>query len=242
MSTKNAVIDGNNIDHSALIGQEVRLKTEQFPGRVLNSRIVSVSGGNLVLDRSGSAGLINQLIGNQNITITLKYKSEQVVFSSTLSKPNEGRIQIPIANTIFPETRRRFVRLPLGLDVRLTFFDDSGISSTRLSKLRWFRTRTVNVGGGGVLVELPVNLSEGYFMILHLEIEDFDVPVLMLGDVRHCRAKDNNYYSGVEFILKENYRERLPKVLVRNLPPKIFDFDIIQRKNLAAFLAEKYGK
>jgi c-di-GMP-binding flagellar brake protein YcgR len=242
MSTKNAVINGKDIDHSALIGQEVHLKTEQFPGRVLNSRIVSVSGGNLVLDRSGSAGLINQLIGNQNITVTLKYKSEPVVFTSTLSKPNEGRIQIPIAGDIFQETRRRFDRIQLGVDVRLTFFDDSGISSTRLSKLRWFKTRTVNIGGGGVLVEIPVNLTEEYFIILHLEIEGFDIPVLMLGDVRHCRAKDNNYYSGLEFIVKENYRERLPKVLVRNLPPKIFAFDIAQREKLAAFLTGKFGK
>jgi c-di-GMP-binding flagellar brake protein YcgR len=242
MSTKNAIINGKNIDHSALIGQEVRLKTEQFPGRILNSRIVSVSGGNLVLDRSGSAGLINELIGNQNITVTLEYKSEPVIFLSTVSKPNEGRIQIPIAGDIFPETRRRFVRIQLGLDVRLTYFDDTGISSTRLSRLRWFKTRTVNIGGGGMLVELPVNITDEYFMILHLELDEIDIPVLMLGDVRHCRPKDNYYYSGVEFVVKENYRERLPKVLIRNLPPKIFTFDRIQRENLAAHLAEKYGK
>ena len=242
MPVKKAVINGKDIDQSALIGQEVRIKTEQFPGRLLDSRIVSVSSGNLVLDRSGSSGMINQLIGNQNIEVTIKYKGEPVVFTSLLSKPNEGRIQIPIAATIIPEARRQFVRVQLGLDVRLAFFDDSGISSTRLSKLRWFKTETVNVCGGGMLVEIPVNLTNEFFMILHMELDGFDVPVLMLGDIRHCRAKDKNFYSGVEFIIKENYKERLPGVLIRNLPSKIFTFDSTLRKNLAAFLAEKYGK
>jgi len=242
MTVKNAVINGRDIDHSALVGQEVRLKTEQFPGRVLNSRIVSVSGGNLVLDRSGSSGMINQLIGNQNVKVSLRYKGESIVFSSMLSKPNERRIQIPIAGTIIPEARRQFVRHPVELDVRLAFFDDSGISSARLSKLRWFKTRTKNVGGGGILVELPVNLTKEFFMILHLEMEEFEMPILLLGDVRHSGAKNNSYYSGVEFIIKENYRERLPKVLVRNLPPKVFDFGSNHRQNLAAFLTEKYGK
>ncbi len=242
MPTKKAVINGKDIDQSALIGQDVRIKTEQFPGRLLDSRIVSVSGGNLVLDRSGSSGMINQLIGNQNIEVTLRYKGEQVVFSSLLSKPNEGRIQIPIATTIFPEVRRKFVRVQFGLDVRLAFFDNSGISSTRLSKLRWFKTETVNICGGGMLVEIPINLTNEFFMILHMELDGFDIPVLMLGDIRHCQAENKNYYSGVEFIIKENYKKRLPGVLIRNLPPRIFTFDSIIRKNLAAFLIEKYGK
>ena len=66
-----AVINGKDIDHSALVGRNIRLRTEQFPNRILDTRIVSVSRGNLIIDRSGSSGMINQLIGNQNIEVTL---------------------------------------------------------------------------------------------------------------------------------------------------------------------------
>jgi c-di-GMP-binding flagellar brake protein YcgR len=241
MPTKKAVIESKDIDHSALVGQNVRIKTEQFPGRLLDSRIVSVSGGNLIIDRSGTSGMVDQLIGNQNIEVTLEYKGEQVVFNSTISKPKEGRIQIPLAGSLIPGVNRRFVRVKLELGVRLAFFDNSGISSARLNKLRWFKTQTVNVGGGGMLVEIPVNLSNEFFMILHMELDDFDIPVLMLGDIRHCRAKNNNYYTGVEFIIKENCIDKLPKLLVSNLPPGLFAFNSAMRENLAAFLIEKYG-
>jgi len=241
MFTKKAVISREDIDQSALVGKELKIKTEQFPGRLLSTRIIGISGENLTIDRSGSSGFINQLIGNQNIEVYLDYKGEQVVFSSVLSKPKEGRIQIPLTGDIIPEVNRRFIRVELELDVRLTFFDNNGITSSRLNKLRWFKTKTVNVSGGGMLIEIPVSLSNEYFMILHLGLEKFDMPVLMIGDIRHSRAINNNYYTGVEFIIRENHKKRLPKTLVRNLPDKLLTFNREKRENLNVFLTEKYG-
>jgi c-di-GMP-binding flagellar brake protein YcgR len=243
MSSVKTVIDCDDIDHSVLVGREIKIRSEQFPGRVLYSKVIGVIERNLVIDRTGSLGLINQLVGSQNVEVHLTYKGEPIVFSSQISKPKEGRIQIPLAKNIIPQVNRRFVRVGLCKDIRLTYFDNISISSARLNKLKWLETKTVNMCGGGMLVEIPANLSNDYYTILHLGFQEFEMPSLLVGGIRHSREGTKNlYYIGIEFIVNEDHIERLPKALIRNLPPKLFEFNERIREDLSVFLIEKYGQ
>jgi len=243
MKASDAVITESDFDYSEIVGRQLKIRTEQFSKRILTTRVVAVSGSNLVLDRSGSEGLINHLIGNQAVTVHFEYKGEPVAFQSTLSAPNSGRLQIPVAKHIYPEVNRKYARINVDKDVRLTYFDGTSISSARLNKLKWIETRTIDICGGGILVETPMELPDNYYMILHLGLDGIELPHLLIGRIRHSRQyTENSFCTGVEFVIKEHCRDKLPRSLMRNLPPKLFEFNDAKRDNLNLFLVGKYRK
>src|SRR3989304_3135803 len=91
------ILSSQTIDYSKLVGREIQLRTEQFSGRILSTKVIAITDGNLIIDRSGSAGRIDQLITNQNIEVIFDYKGESVGFTSKIIIPRPGRVQIPIA-------------------------------------------------------------------------------------------------------------------------------------------------
>lgn len=242
MSHSRTHIAGADIDRSRLVGREIKIQTQQFPGRMLLAKVIGINGNNLVIDGSDPRRLKENLISNQAVEVHLDYKGEPVAFNSNIFVPGKGGFQIPIAQFIFPEVSREFPRFEIQKDVRLTYFDAGSISSARLSKHRWIETQTIDIGGGGVLLELPEKVSGHFYLILHLGLEGIDIPDLLVGRIRHCRpAMDGQFFAGVEFIVKEDYREKLPGSLIRNLPPVLFRFDDRTRSELAVFLMKKYG-
>ena len=241
MATDHAVISGDEIDCTELVGRQVKMKTNQFPGKVLTTRVVGVSGSKLLMDRSGSSGLVAELIHNQDVEVHLSYKGEPVVFCSKIAVPHKGKLQIPLAESIFPVINREFTRVEVEKEVKLACFDSANITVVRLNRLRWIETRTINISAGGILVEMPINISEDYYMIVHLGFSEASIPELIVGRVRHCRPGRNNHFNaGVEFVVKENYQRILPKSMIRNLPVGLFDFDESSRLNLNEFLLENY--
>lgn len=243
MISERLIIDSRDINRSELVGKEIKILSEQYPGRTLDTKVVGIQGDNLVIDRSGSSGLVNELINNQDIEVQISYKGESIVFNSRISIPRKGMLQIPITGCIFPETSRRFKRLEIVKYVKLTYFNDTSISSVRLNRLRWIETKTINISGGGVLVEVPADLTRDFYMILHLGLEGLDIPKLLVGRVRHSRLGTNNRYNvGVEFMISEDYLRKLPKSLIRNLPVALFGFNDKARGDLATFLVEEYKR
>ncbi len=235
------VLNSSQIDYSRLVGREIRLRTEQFPGHLLVTRVLAVADNNLVIDRSGSGGRIDQLIANQKTEVLFDYKGEPVAFTSIIIIPHLGRLQIPLSGEVLPQLRRQFVRLNLNHDVRLTFFDDTNIGFVRLNRLKWLETSTLNISGGGMLVKIPAFVGSEGFLVMHLGLEGVVLPKLMVGRVRHRQpAEESHAQVGVEFVIRENCAERLPRNLLRNLPLKLFDFDYQKRATLAQFLTEYY--
>jgi hypothetical protein len=240
--TTDIVIKSANIDYSKLVGREIKLRAEQFPNQILRTRVLAISDNNLVIDRSGSAGRIDQLVNNQNVEVIFDYRGEPAVFSSKISIPRLGRLQISIAPEVSPQVRRQFVRFPMRRDVRFTLFNDANISFVRLGKLKWMETNTTNLGGGGMLIEMPNLLTATDYMVFHLNFEEFSLPKLLVGKVRHRRRyEDRQSYAGVEFITRDDCAKRLPAGMIKNLPNNLFNFDRQKRNGLAEFLNEKYG-
>jgi len=238
---QDVILSSQTIDYSKLVGREIQIRTEQFAGRILSTKVTAITEGNLILDRSGSSGRIDQLIANQSVEVMFDYKGEPVGFTSKVIIPRPGRVQIPIAGEVTPRVRRRYLRVPLSCAVKLTFFDDTNMGYFRLSKLKWLETATMNISGGGALVKVPVFSSKDDFMVMNIEMEDIAIPSLLVGRVRHKRRNDDNgTLVGVEFMVREDSRDKLPRNLIKNLPLKLFDFDEQMRTELATTLTEKY--
>ncbi len=242
MIANKTLIDGNRIDYAILVGKSIQLITEQFQGIKLVTKIVSISDNNLVLDKSGSTGKINQLISRQNVMVQFEYKGEQVSFGSTISTTSNGRIQIPLVVDVNPMVRRKFIRFDLEKDVRLTFFNESDIKSARLNKLKWVETSTGNIGGGGVLAVMPTTLEKNDYVIMNFNLEKFEMPHLILGRICHSYRNNNKrIVAGIEFITKENAVRVLSSGLIRNLPPAAFLLENKTGRELADFLEKNYG-
>ena len=243
MTSDRTVIQSKNVDFSELVGREIEMRAEQFPGKSLTSKVVSITGDNIIIDRSGSDELVDDMIHNQAVEVLVNYRGELIIFNSKIAVPSKGKLKIAVAEELFPVTNRKFERIEIHQDVKLTYFDDVSIITARLSKLKWIETKTINISGGGMLVEIPTNLTDDFYMILNLGLEGVELPDLMVGSVRHCRpALASLFHIGVEFITRECYRQKLPKSLVRNLPPQLFEFDNKSRDNLDIYLVGKYGK
>lgn len=241
IAQESVVLSRTNVDFSVLVGREVKLLTEQFPGKILQTRIIAVKSNNLIVDRSGSGGLVNQLICRQNVEVHFIYKDQTMVFHSTVSIPREGKIEIPIAGDLNPKVRRKFVRYDYGHEIKMTYFDMAHIGTARLNKLKWLETGTLNIGGGGMLVEVPSQLTRGNFVIFNLGLEDFILPKLMVGRIRHCvNAERKGNTAGVEFLVREDLNQAIPPTLVKSLSDQLFRFDARTRLELARYLEENY--
>ncbi len=238
---RDITLDKGNVDFSLLVGREVLLITEQFPGKVLRTRVIGVKGNNLIIDRSGSGGLINQLICRQHIEVHFLYKDQPMVFHSVVSIPREGKIEIPIADDLNPKVRRKFVRYDYGREIKLTYFDMAHIKTARLNKLKWMETGTLNIGGGGMLIEIPTVLTRENYVIFNLGLEEIGLPKLMVGRVRHCQRDGRaGVRAGVEFLIKEELGETVPAFLMKSLSDILIQFDAIKRMELTRYFEEKY--
>ncbi len=242
MSSNAALINSAKIDCSILVGKRIKIITEQFPGQALTTRIMSTGDNNLVLDKSGSEGKISQLIQKQNVNVQFEYKGQAIAFTSTIATSDSGRILIPIAESISPMVRRKFVRFEMDKVIRLTYFDEGNIKTARLNKLKWFETTIANIGGGGVLVFMPSMLADDNFILMNMNMDNLEFPHLILGRVCHSHRNDkNNIVTGIEFITRENGGKIIPSSLVRNLPEAIFQFSNGTAKNLAKYLEKNNG-
>lgn len=241
MSSNTALINSARIDYSILVGKKIKIISEQFPGQVLTSRIMSMSDNNLVLDKSGSEGKINQLIQKQNVDVQFEYKGQEIAFTSSIVTSSSGRILVPIIEKLNPMVRRKFVRFDMDKIVKLTYFDEHNILSARLNKLKWFETTIANIGGGGALAFMPSMLADDNFILMNMTLNDLAFPTLILGRVCHChRDKKNNIVTGIEFITNENAGKIISASMYRNLPETIFQFNNKTAGDLARYLEKNY--
>ncbi len=241
MSSNTTLINSANIDYSILVGKRITIISEQFPGQVLTSRIMSSSNNNLVLDKSGSEGKINQLIPKQNVEVQFKYKGQEIAFTSSIVTSESGRILVPIVESMSPTVRRKFVRFEMEKSVRLTYFDERNIKSARLNKLKWFETTISNIGGGGALAFMPSMLADDNFILMNMTMDGLEFPPLILGRVCYIhRNSQNKIVAGVEFITKENAAGMISSSMFRNLPEAIFQFNNKMAKELVEYLEKNY--
>jgi len=237
MAQNIVVVKGAEIDFTGLVGREIVLRTDQFPGKNLSTRVMGIRNNSLIIDRAGSGGMVDQLIHNQPLEVSFQLKGQPARFTSVLNCPREGRLQIPIGDEIFPQGRRKFERIDLISDVQLTLFDEQSIGAVRLNRLKWLETKTVNMSGGGMLVNLPLQIVNDHYLILHLRLDEVELPKLMVGRTRHAEVTDKRHsLVGVEFIVREDRPTKVPKAIVRHLPVKLFDFNSESRNLLDKYL------
>jgi len=212
-------IDTAQLDLSQLVGYEIVIFSEQFPGKKLTSKILSSSDKEVTIGRSGSGGLVDHLVNRQNIYAQFEYRGQRVAVRGMVRRTRGGKCTIILESQMVPLLRRQFNRMAIDSPVRLAVVPTSGFNSVKLEKLRWLETRTLNVSGGGAMLTHSCQLGESTCLLVNMNIENAAFPPLMTACVRHSSPNGmGSYRVGIEFVIKETYRKTTPPGAVSQVP------------------------
>ncbi len=222
-------ISTDELELSTLVGRYVILYSEQFPGLPLKARVVEYSESTLTIDRSGGQRRVDSLVHNQNLGVQFGYKGERITVRAQFKRIG-SKCRLIIGPRALALTRRRFMRVRMTLNARLAVLSLTNLAPGRLRNLRWIKTEAVNFSSGGVLIELGSYLERDTILLMNIEQESFDFPVLITGRVRYChQLSATRYGAGVEFIVNDIKRSLFPESAVKVLPAIIFEYDARKR-------------
>ncbi len=233
LNPKQPTIDASLFDFSLLVGRELTLFSEQFPGKPLKSRVIVANSREISIDRSGGSALIDNLISNQKIIIRVEYKGQQLAVPATLKRSDGGKCRILLGEKVVPLSRRRFARALISRPVKLAAMPVSTFHRSKLARLRWLETVTLDISGGGVLIDFSSCLACPTYLFLHLDLGEFPFPPLMLGQALYSLPRNNGgYYTGLEFIIRENRERHFRPNTLSQLPPVVFKYGKAKRIEL----------
>ncbi len=222
-----------SLDVSRLVGYEIKIYTEQFPGKELASRVVSAEAREIAVDSGSSFGLIGNLISPQQVILQFPYKGQDIVVRAQLRRTHGGQCHLIVEERMIPLSRRQHHRINRLLPVKLATYPVVSYGRRELSSLRWIATQTINVSSGGVMISIPSFLEKGIYLLIHIDCEEISLPPLLLGRVCHCYQTDKGQFrAGIEFIVKEIGQKLFPPARLRELPQTVLNYTSKQREKL----------
>jgi hypothetical protein len=226
-------IPAPNLDLSVLVGREVRLFTEQLPGKEILTRVVSVHEGQFVLDSGSRSDVVSNLVHGQTVVVQFAYKGERLSVKAQFRRTAGGRHSVVLDDTVVPLSHRRFRRIDVERTVRLAAFPVSSFSRRNLSRLRWMETSLRNFSSGGASVKLPAQLEKEIYLLVSIDFDSELFPPLILAQVRHCYpTEEGHFHIGVEFVIREKGMTLVPASTVRELPPVVMSYEARHREAL----------
>lgn len=233
----------DQVDLSSLVGHEITLFSEQFRGKPLTTKVVLVANGVLSVDRSGSGGMVDSLIGNQKAVVQFVYKGQRISVDATLKRTSGGKCSLILGEKLLPLSRRKFKRFDLNRPVRCAVMSPVDFDSSRLPKLRWLETDSINFSSGGVLICLPKNVTSQSYLLLNIELGEVEFPNLVIGQVRYSYPIDSFRFNvGIEFIVSDVKERHFAPSAIKKLPEAVFQYDAHRRRELNRELSVKMYK
>ena len=226
-------IDAGQLNLSGLVGREISVYSNQFPGRKLKTKVLAYAGDEIQITAGGSEGELNSLVGSQAVTVRFGYKGEEVSVKAHVKRSQGGRCFLRLDRKVFPLSRRRFHRVRYEGNVSLAAYPAASFKAVDIKKLRWVQTRTINFSSGGAMMPLGSYLQPDVLLLMHIDLPDPLLPEFVLARVRHCfQTELNKYVIGVEFIVRETWERRPDKKKLSGLPGSVFRYTAVDRARL----------
>ncbi len=223
----------DNLDLSRLVGFQLRLYSQQFPGREMTARIVAAAGRSLTAESGRGHRALDNLVNQQKVILQFSYQGQEISIRARLRRSDGGRCSFDLEDTATPLFQRRFHRVDLAAKITLAPFPAGGILNRKLGKLRWMETDSVNFSAGGILVNVPAPLDPAARLLLNIDQEHFDFPQLLLVKVRHSyMADDIHCRAGVEFVTRELSQRIFSPFQMKELPSVLFSYGSTRREQL----------
>ena len=232
-SLEKTQIESFRLDLSSLVGREITLYSEQFPGKPLKTKILAASTGSITIGRSGSAGQVDDLVTSQGLFVQFDYRGQRVSVRGALKRTGSGNCLLELDDKVVPLARRRFSRLDIDTRVNLAVLPITTFNPSKLDRLRWVATDTRNISGGGTALEYTGFLENGTNLFINLDVEEIPFPSLLLGQVRHCHRRERGHlHIGVEFLVKEMREKFFSVSTIQRLPSVVFQYTARTRADL----------
>lgn len=226
------------LDVAGLVGHSISLFSDQYPGRELSVRVLSVQQATMLIDGAGSRSAMDNMVNNSQVTIRFMYRDQLISVRAHFKRSQGGRLSLQLDEQVTPLMQRKFTRVAMVATVNLAPLPKVSYGNRQLSQLRWLQTQSINFSAGGVLLSIPSFLEQKVLVLCNLAIEKLELPTLVIGQVRHCRQADpGHFHTGIEFMTNERIHELLPADRVRELPRAPFDFTSELRKKLNIYLS-----
>ncbi|MFQ5498873.1 MAG: PilZ domain-containing protein [Candidatus Zixiibacteriota bacterium] len=226
-------LDIGSVNLSLVVGHAIQVFSEQFPGRSLSSRAMSVSNQTIAIDRAGNGGLIDSLVSNQQVVLQIPYKGELLSVCGTLKRRSGGQCFVLMSDQVVPLRQRRFHRAPLCVPLRAAILPTLGLNRKRLSTLRWVKADTVNISSGGVLLRISSLLQSSTHLIMNIGIEQFEFPILVTAQIRHCFPDlSGQPLVGAEFVVREEQAKHFEQTDLQSMPAPALEYTDSRRNQL----------
>ncbi|MBI5266662.1 MAG: hypothetical protein HY851_05455 [candidate division Zixibacteria bacterium] len=227
------------LDLAELVGREIRLYTDQIPGKELRSKVLAVQDRQLQIFTGGPTSLIENLVNNQNVVLQYVYRGEELAVRARLRRAGGGKCYLHLEEKVTPLRQRRFRRVTLTRPVRLAVFPMNPTTRAGLGQLRWLATDSINFSAGGSMVALPSGLERRTYLLASMDIHDLDFPSLILCQVCHAHQSETGpFRTGLEFVTREQSTRVVPPERRRDLPGAIFDYSAEDREKLNRTIME----
>lgn len=221
------------LDLSVLVARELALFSDQYPGREIRVRVLSVQERQLLVDGPKAGSLFESLIDQQVVVVQFTYKGELIGTRAKVRRGVNNRCSIILEESIAPLTQRRFRRIVLERPVRLAPFPMSTYARRNFSRLRWIDCRMINFSSGGMLVEMGSMLDPQMFVLVHAAVGYSPFPPLILAQVKHlANARSGRFQIGLEFVTAERCRSEIPTTTRLELPEVVFSYHARDREQL----------
>jgi len=229
------------LELSRLVGQEMILYSEQFPGLALATRVQAVNDRELQISQSGQKTHLENLIDNQQIILQFPYRGQKIAVKALFKKSTGGRCYLILDEKVVPLSQRKFHRVGMINTVKLAVFPLTTFNSCNVSRLRWTETETINFSSGGVLLNSSSFIEKNMYMLLNMDVPEKIFPPLVLGRVCHSSpAMETSFKIGIEFIVKERGQQLIPPANRKHLPTAIFTYNSVDREKFNKMI--KAGK
>ncbi|UCC43404.1 MAG: hypothetical protein JSU65_09685 [Candidatus Zixiibacteriota bacterium] len=220
-------------DLSCLVGTEIAIFSEQFQGKSLTGRVISVQPHQITVERGDRKGPLSNLANLQSVVLRFSYKGQKVSVRARLKRSLGGTCNFILNQKATPLSQRRFLRLDLKRSVSMAAFPVATHSRRSLSSLRWVATDSVNLSSGGLLMKVPTCLQEGVYLLINVDWEQAFLPPMVLGRVCHSfQDEDGQFMVGIEFLVREESLRLLPRAARQLLPQSVFRYTLQSRSRL----------
>ena len=226
-------------DLSSLVGREITIISDSFDNSSLKTKVVLVNGSNLSIDRGGHDVLVNKLNSGERVIVQFNYRKQRVAGYAHLSLSAMGRCSLVLDDHIEPLNRRMFKRFWKPYRVNCAILPQVNVTAEKISKLRWLKTESLNFSSGGLLLEVPSNLTEQTYLLLNIETDGLTFPELLVGQVRYSIPTDSYAYNaGIMFIVNELKEKHFSSLVLKKLPSPAFLYTKKQRLELDKYLTK----
>ena len=123
--------------------------------------------------------------------------------------------------------RRQFARIDVSSEIRYSRLKKDADWSTWPDGLKWKKTRSIDVSGGGVLMKLSEGCARDTLLLLRIDIlKEAGLPEIIVGVVcREC-TKENSRCCGIKFVVNSELHRYLDAKGLKSLPGVLKEFDL----------------